>query len=226
MRSYLLYSSSAHFVILLALFLFSRSALTARKEQPYFIDFIGQSAVVNMTKAPSAAEGAGAAKPAETKKDEKAPEAKAQQSKAKAAQPDEDDFSSAPLPKPSILSSGARLFESRPLAAAADSPGGGEPLVANAANFPYPWYITQVREALWNSWTERMPSGGTLRCTVKFVIARDGEMKSLNVEKSSGNRLFDNAAESSARAAAPFQPLPAEFPEERLTVHVEFKAGE
>lgn len=227
MRSYLLYSSSAHFVVLLALFLFARSAVAPRKEQAYFIDFIGQSSVVNMTKAPSKTEGPDAAKAAETKKEEKATEAKiAQPAKAKAAPPDEDDFSSSPLPKPSILSSGAKLFEAKPLAALADTPGGGEPLVAEAPNFPYPWYITQVREALWNSWTERMPSGGTLRCTVKFVITRGGEIKSLSVEKSSGNRLFDNAAESSARAAAPFQPLPSDFPDDRLTVHVEFKAGE
>lgn len=216
MRSYLLYSSSAHFILLLVLFFAARNSIGTRKEQAYFIDFIGASSVVTMTKAPAKKEGI-KAPPAPKKKEAV---------KAVKAPPVDDDFISAgPLPKPSILSSGDKLFEEAPVAA----PSGGEeggPLIADAANFPYPWYITQVREALWTSWMERMPSGGTLRCMVRFIITRDGAMKKLSVEKSSGNRLFDNAAESSARAAAPFQPLPDDFPEDRLTVHVEFKAGD
>jgi TonB family protein len=81
-----------------------------------------------------------------------------------------------------------------------------------------------VREALWNSWTEKMPSGGDLRCTVRFSIMRDGSVKSVSVEKSSGNRLFDNAAESSVESAAPFPVLPEDFYEDKLNAHVEFKA--
>jgi TonB family protein len=120
-----------------------------------------------------------------------------------------------------VLSGGAKLFEPEKPAAGGE---GGTPLITDSANFPYPWYITQVREALWNSWTSRMPSAGSLRCTVRFSINREGDIKSVSVEKSSGNRLFDNAAESAAQAAAPFEPLPEDFFEDRLTVHVEFKA--
>ena len=214
MRSYLLYSSSAHFLLLAALFIISRNSLGAKKEKAYYIDFIGPSSVVTMQKA-AAAPGAEAAPPAKETKAAKA--APAQEA------PDPEDFSSGPLPKPSVLSGGAKLFEPE----AAQPPGeGGTPLTTDSANFPYPWYITQVREALWNSWTERMPSAGSLRCTVRFAITRSGGVKSVSVEKSSGNRLFDNAAESSVQAAAPFQPLPDDFFEDRLTVHVEFKAGE
>jgi TonB family protein len=122
-----------------------------------------------------------------------------------------------------VLSGGAKLFEP---AAPAEPGEGGTPLTTDAANFPYPWYITQVRESLWTAWTERMPSAGSLRCTMRFVITRSGAVKSVSVEKSSGNRLFDSAAESSVQAAAPFQTLPDDFLEDRLTVHVEFKAGE
>lgn len=208
MRSYLLYSSSAHFLLLAAIFFVSKGAFKAGNEQAYYIDFIGPSKVVTMEKA-AAAEGAEAAKAA--------PETKAA---AKAAAPDEDSFAGGALPKPSILASGAKLFEPE-----AAKPGGdnGTPLVTDAANFPYPWYITRVREALWNAWTERMPTGGSLRCTVKFSIQRDGSAKAVGVEKSSGNRLFDGAAESAVNAASPFAPLPDDFFEERLTVHVEFK---
>ncbi len=213
MRSYLLYSSSAHFLLLAALFIISRNSFGAKKEKAYYIDFIGPSSVVTMQKA---ADAPGA---------EAAPAKEAKSAKADAAQeaPDPEDFSSGPLPKPSVLSGGAKLFEPE----AAPAPGeGGTPLTTDSANFPYPWYITQVREALWNSWTERMPSAGSLRCTVRFAITRSGAVKSVSVEKSSGNRLFDNAAESAVQAAAPFQQLPDDFFEDRLTVHVEFKAGE
>jgi protein TonB len=211
MRAYLLYSSSAHFLLLAALFLISRAALGPKKEQAYYIDFIGPSKIVTMEKA-AAAEGAAAG--------QKAAEQKAA---VKPAAPDEDDFSGSALPKPSILASGAKLFDPEtPKAAAAGD--GGTPLVMDSANFPYPWYITQVREALWNAWTERMPTAGSLRCTVKFTISRNGSVKGVSVEKSAGNRLFDNAAESAVQAAAPFPPLPDDFYEDRLTVHVEFKA--
>lgn len=219
MRSYLLYSSSAHFVLLAALFFFGRHSLDPKKQQAYYIDFIGPSSVVTMAKAADApgrgdvpaAKAAPAAKTA----------AKAATSAAKAEPPDEDDFSGGALPKPSVLAGGAKLFETEKPAPGGE---GGTPLITDSANFPYPWYITQVREALWNSWTSRMPSAGSLRCTVRFSISREGDIKSVSVEKSSGNRLFDNAAESAAQAAAPFEPLPDDFFEDRLTVHVEFKA--
>ncbi len=214
MRSYLLYSSSAHLLLIAALFLFLGKSFTPAREKAYYIDFVGPSSVVTVAKA---AAKPGAAAPA--KKDTPAPAPKKEK-------PDEDDFSSssAPLPKPSILSSGAKLFDTE--APAAPQGEDGTPLIADTANFPYPWYITQVREALWTAWTERMPSGGSLRCTVRFNIARSGAARRVTVEKSSGNRLFDNAAESAAQSASPFQPLPDDFLEDELTVHVEFKAAD
>ena len=69
-----------------------------------------------------------------------------------------------------------------------------------------------------------MPSGGSLRCTVRFTINRNGSIKGVSVEKTSGNRLFDNAAESSVHSAAPFAAARRFLYEDRLTVHVEFKA--
>ncbi|MDA8130875.1 MAG: energy transducer TonB [Elusimicrobia bacterium] len=221
MRSYLIYSASAHFVLLAGLFLLSRNAFPHRKEQAYYIDFIGQDKVVTMAKA--------ADKPGREAQAAKEPAAAAAaQPRPKAAEkPDEDDFASSPLPKPSVLSSGAKLFEAekKRTAPAGEEGEEGTPLVTDADNFPYPWYIAQVREALWNAWTERMPSAGSLRCTVRFTIMRNGT-KSIVVERSSGNRLFDSAAESSVQAASPFPPLPDGFTEDRLTVHVEFKAAD
>ncbi len=211
MRAYLLYSSSVHFLILAVVFFFSRNAFNPKQNQAYYIDFIGPSKVVTMEKA-AAAEGSPGA-----------PSSKAAKAAKAAEKADKDDFSSGALPRPSIFSSGARLFdeENAPTGASGEN---GTPLITDSPNFPYPWYITQVREALRAAWMERMPSGGSLRCTVRFTINRNGSIKGVSVEKTSGNRLFDNAAESSAHSAAPFAALPDDFYEDRLTVHVEFKA--
>lgn len=212
MRSYLLYSSSTHFLLLGVLFFMIRNPPAVKKNKTYYIDFIGGGQVITMQKAATTQK---AAPPAA-----KAPEVT--QTKQKPP-PAPDDFSGGPLPKPSVLSGAASLPEAEIKPAQSDSEGGAS-LVTDSDNFPYPWYITQVREALWNAWTGKMPSGGALRCTMKFTIKRDGSITSVSVEKSSGNRLFDYAAQTSAESAAPFAPLPDDFFEDSLTVHVEFKA--
>jgi len=216
MRQYLIFSSSAHFLLLAGLLFFGRNSLNLVKKEAYYIDFIGPSKVVTMEKAALAEgkSGPAAARSADRPAAKTAP---------KAEKRDEDDFASGALPKPSVLSGGGKLFEEEK-----KSDGGedGTPVITDAANFPYPWYITQVRELLWNAWTAKMPSGGNLRCTVRFSILRDGSARAVSVEKSSGNRLFDNAAESSVESSAPFPALPDDFYEDKLTVHVEFKAME
>jgi TolA protein len=217
MRHYLLYSSYAHLALLAGLLFMFRHSLPLAKTEAYYIDFIGGSKVVTMEKAaaPEGREGQAAPKAAAKAAQKAPPKAAPKQ--------DEDDFTSGALPKPSVLA-GAKLIEEEKKQPAGEGGENGTPLVTDAANFPYPWYITQVREALWNSWTAKMPSAGSLRCTVRFTILRDGSVKSVGVEKSSGNRLFDNAASSSVEGAAPFAALPDDFYEDKLTVHVEFKA--
>jgi protein TonB len=214
MRQYLIFSSSAHFLLLSVFVFFVRNSFTMKKQNAYYIDFIGgPSHVITMEKANSTP-GAENSR-TETAKDKK----------SKAEEPNNDSLFSkdntASLPKPSVLGGTARLFDPP----ATDNKNGenGSPVLADFSNFPYPWYITQVREALWNSWTAKMPSSGILRCTVKFEIQRSGAVQAVGVEKSSGNRLFDNAAETSVESAAPFPPLPDDFYEDALTVHVEFK---
>lgn len=213
MRNYLIFSSSAHFLLLAVFFFLARNSLTMKKNQSYFIDFIGQGRVVTMADAAPAPEaGSRAAEPLKAVK-------------ARTEKPKADFFSnggdSEPLPPPSVLNGQQKLIETR----AADISGGGDgaPVLADFSNFPYPWYITQVREALWNSWTQRMPSSGKLKCTIRFDIQRGGAVGSVSVERSSGNRLFDYAAETAVESAAPLPGLPDDFYEDTLTVHVEFK---
>jgi TonB family protein len=221
-RNYLLYSSSAHAALLAALFLLSPAAgKLKKKEQAYFIDFVGGSKVVSM-------QPAAKAEPAPA-----VPAARPQPSKTQAAKADPDDFLSGPLPKPSVLSGIKEQAApaARPAAPSAQETQGEEgayggsetALVTDSGNFPYPWYLAQVREALWSAWTGKMPSGGRMRATVRFVIKRGGDIKAVSVTKGSGNRLFDYAAEAAVQSSAPFPPLPDDFFEDTLAVNVEFK---
>ena len=232
MRQYLLYSSYAHAAVLLGIFFLARNAAVTRKPQSYFIDFIGPSAKA-VTVQEATGGPAGPAAPAEKIQAPKAAEKAAPSKAASRTEPAPKELPtdlaaggpSKPLPRPSILSEGGPGLFDRPAAQPSAASGGGESgLSADFSNFPYPWYITQVREALWNAWTQRMPTGGALRCTVTFDIARDGSARGASVAKSSGNRLFDHAARGAAEAAAPFPRLPDDFFEDKLTVHVEFKS--
>ena len=71
-------------------------------------------------------------------------------------------------------------------------------------NFPYPWYITQVRVSLWNQWTKSMSSFHG-DCTIIFSIMPNGSVVDVRTEDSSGDSAFDLAAASAAQDAAPFR---------------------
>ncbi len=228
MRQYLLYSSYAHAAILLGIFFLARNAAVTSRPAAYYIDFIGPaSKAVTVQEATGGAEAPAApAKKEEGHSRPAAAKAAAKEEPAQAELPTELTAGgpSRPLPRPSILAEGGPSLFDKPDEPPAAGGGGESGLSADFSNFPYPWYITQVRESLWNSWTQRMPTAGALRCTISFDIARDGSVRKVSVSRSSGNRLFDHAARGAAEAAAPFPVLPDDFFEDKLTVHVEFKS--
>lgn len=88
-------------------------------------------------------------------------------------------------------------------------------------NFPYPWYISQVRSQLWARWSARMPdaSGSVV---IMFTILKTGALTDLRVEQSSGDEGYDYAALTAVQESAPFAPLPPGFKERFLKVHVKF----
>ena len=103
--------------------------------------------------------------------------------------------------------------------------GGAEKTVqASFTNFPYPWYITQVRNALWEAWQKYKPkSGSGLSALVTFTIDKNGAIYDTQLERTSGNEAYDYAALNAARDSAPYPALPKDFDREILTVTVEFK---
>jgi len=217
-KQYLIFSGTFHVAAAAALLLVFRPALNRAAQQTiYAVDFVG-----------APAQEAAPVRPAQP-----APPA-AQQTAQKSA-PASREITDRPykLSPPSVLAK-YRLPQPKAEPAAAPAPAparqdadaqqdssGG--VSADFPNFPYPWYITQVRAALWNEWSLRMPNAGAIGAVAQFRISRAGRVEGLSIEKSSGNKLFDFAALASVEQAAPFPPLPADYRQDTLTAHVEFR---
>lgn len=100
--------------------------------------------------------------------------------------------------------------------------GGGSGLGA----FPYAYYIQTLRDRISGSWYRSLVSPG-LRgshlTSVYFRINRLGRVDRVKVEKSSGINALDLSARRAVEDAAPFPPLPDDFPYSHLVVHFEFE---
>lgn len=91
-------------------------------------------------------------------------------------------------------------------------------------DFPYPWYITKLRAKLWDNWQTQNIISQNISAIVKFRIYPNGEIRDVNIEKKSGNRLFDHSVINTINSIKNVDPLPSDFSEDYLTVYVEFKA--
>ncbi|MBI4374825.1 MAG: TonB C-terminal domain-containing protein [Elusimicrobia bacterium] len=223
LKPYLLGSFGAH-AALLAAALGALPSANQSRSQIYTIDFVGPTASIINTQgsAPASSAAPTLANPRQ------------------APQTDVDEFGRRRrkpfvLPRPSLL----RGFREKPApqpsvndAAPAPVPGaspggeagaGGADVATDMPNFPYPWYISQVRANLWNQWSARMPrlQGESV---VVFTVLPNGALVDLRIETSSGDSAFDLAALSAVQDAAPFPPLPRGFQEPFLKIHVTLKA--
>ena len=99
-------------------------------------------------------------------------------------------------------------------------PHGSGAITADVSDFPFAWYLRQVESKIGERWEGKARDGNQPQ--VVFVIGRDGKLRELAVEKSSGNPLYDQAALRAINDALPFPPLPAEFKEPFLRVHLGF----
>ena len=65
--------------------------------------------------------------------------------------------------------------------------------------------------------------GRGLVVVIGLKVGRDGKVKDLKIEKSSGNKVFDDCAVKAIRASEPFPPLPKEIKGEYLDLGVIFR---
>jgi protein TonB len=104
----------------------------------------------------------------------------------------------------------------------------GEPIEGNqlkidTKDFPFAYYINLLRSRISDNWRPPLARKKQPGALVGFRVLRNGKIMDVVVEKSSNNFLFDQAALRAVHFASPLPPLPAEFSEEQLSVHIEFE---
>ncbi|GEM_PF-2915666 len=98
--------------------------------------------------------------------------------------------------------------------------GGGAAI--SGTNFQYSWYIQGMKKKLDSNWILYSQSLSRLTAQIAFTILKNGSVQKIEVEKSSGDGNFDQAALRAVKSAVPLPPLPTEFSEKDLRVHVRF----
>ena len=100
------------------------------------------------------------------------------------------------------------------------SPQGVGAVTLNASDFPFAWYLRQVQRKISEKWEGQARDGNQPQ--VVFDIGRDGKISGLKVEKSSGNPLYDQAALRAITDATPLPPLPDDYKDAFLKIHLGF----
>lgn len=99
---------------------------------------------------------------------------------------------------------------------------GGEQALQLPADFCcYPW-AQQMLESLRLYWNRNQPIKGTP--IIKYTVQRDGSITDISVEQSSGSKYLDDDAVSVLKRAR-IPPLPNEYKDAVLTIHLKFPYG-
>jgi TonB family protein len=99
--------------------------------------------------------------------------------------------------------------------------GGTGGVRLDVANFCCPEYIITMVQRIREHWNER--PGGAGEVTVKYTIRADGMLTQVEVEKTSGNPLLDLESRRAVLMTRQLPPLPREFTQSALTVHLIFE---
>lgn len=94
------------------------------------------------------------------------------------------------------------------------------------SNFPFTYYLQIIIDRVSSNWfTSLVDPGlrGTFQTTVFFKILRTGGISGLKIEESSGVRSLDLSALRAVQSAAPFPPLPREYEDDYLGIHLIFE---
>ena len=86
------------------------------------------------------------------------------------------------------------------------------------ADFCCPAYLNQMADFIRRNWNQNQ--GATAQVQVKFTIRRDGLVSDVQVEKSSGMAMLDLESQRALLKTRTLPPLPREFTENTLTVHL------
>ncbi len=91
----------------------------------------------------------------------------------------------------------------------------------DVSDFCCPEYLGTMMDLIRRNWNHRQ--GYTGDVIMKFTIERDGSLTGIERESSSGYVSLDLSAERALRLIDRLPPLPSRFPENDLTVHLNFQ---
>jgi TonB family protein len=94
--------------------------------------------------------------------------------------------------------------------------------------FPYQWYLDIVFTKIELAWRKPFLGENVQRqyfTVVYFIIKRNGQVREVKVQESSGLSIIDRSCESAILGAVPFPPLPNQFTEPELPLRVTFQTG-
>jgi TonB family protein len=139
------------------------------------------------------------------------------------AKPDDKSKSRTPTAGTEIKTGSSRVNTGGaaiPFGGLAQGGGGTGGVQLDVKNFCCPEYLAQMVQKIRQNWNANQGAGG--EPVVKFMIRRDGVLVNVELEKSSGQELLDNEARRAVIRTMQLAPLPREFTEPSLTVHLTF----
>jgi TonB family protein len=99
--------------------------------------------------------------------------------------------------------------------------GGGTSGYLDVANFCCPEYLGTMNQLIHRNWNAKQQVAGD--ALVKYTIQRDGRLTDVELERSSGYFALDQAAQRALLVTRQLPPLPPQFTERTLTVHLIFR---
>jgi TonB family protein len=139
------------------------------------------------------------------------------------AKPDDASKSRTPTAGTEIKTGSARVNTGGaaiPFGGLAQGGGGTGGVQLDVKNFCCPEYLAQMVQKVRQNWDAKQGAGG--EPVIKFVIRRDGMLTNVELEKSSGQELLDLEARRAVIRTTQLAPLPREFTEPSLTIHLTF----
>ncbi len=103
--------------------------------------------------------------------------------------------------------------------------GGGGIFSLEGGDVRFAWYRASVTAALQGRWIRPVLEGvrETLSVTVTFEIARDGSVRNVEIERSSGVPSLDRSAVRAVEQASPLPPLPGGWDDAPFSARFEFR---
>lgn len=99
--------------------------------------------------------------------------------------------------------------------------GGGTGAYLDVGDFCCPEYLTTMLQLIERNWSNKQQVAGETLMT--FRIERNGTITGVQVERSSGYQALDFTAQRALLLTRQLPPLPADFPNPSLTVHLRFQ---